>query len=110
MVLGPAEESRTSPARLRARFPSHACMGRPIRYLPPEGSCLVEVTCRTVQGRYLLTPSNELNEIILGALGRAQELYPVGICALAFVSNHFLCAAPHKKCYGECPVMWSWRS
>jgi len=64
-------------------------MGRRIRYLPPEGSGLVEVTCRTVQGRYLLTPSNELNEIILGALGRAQELYPVGICAFAFASNHF---------------------
>jgi REP element-mobilizing transposase RayT len=64
-------------------------MGRRIRHLPPEGSGLVEVTCRTVQGRYLLTPSNELNEIILGALGRAQELYPVGICAFAFASNHF---------------------
>jgi REP element-mobilizing transposase RayT len=64
-------------------------MGRHIRYLPTEGSGLVEVTCRTVQGRFLLTPSNELNEIILGALGRAQELYPVGICAFAFASNHF---------------------
>jgi REP element-mobilizing transposase RayT len=64
-------------------------MGRRIRYLPPEGSGLVEVTCRTIQGRFLLTPSNELNEIILGALGRAQELYPVGICTFAFASNHF---------------------
>jgi len=64
-------------------------MGRPIRYLPPEGSGLVEVTCRTIQGRFLLTPSNELNEIILGALGRAQQLYRVGIIAFAFASNHF---------------------
>jgi len=64
-------------------------MGRPIRYLPSEGSGLVEVTCRTVQGRYLLTPSPELNEILLGALGRAQQLYRVGICAFAFASNHF---------------------
>jgi REP element-mobilizing transposase RayT len=64
-------------------------MGRHIRYLPNEGSGLVEVTCRTVQGRFLLTPSTELNEIILGALGRAQELYPVDICAFAFASNHF---------------------
>jgi hypothetical protein len=70
-------------------FPSFLYMGRRLRYLPPEGSGLVEVTCRTVQGRYLLTPSTELNEIILGALGRAQELYPVGICAFAFTSNHF---------------------
>ena len=29
------------------------------------------------------------NEILLGALGRAQQLYRVGICAFAFVSNHF---------------------
>ncbi len=64
-------------------------MGRRLRYLPPEGSGLVEVTCRTLQGRFLLTPSTELNEIILGALGRAQELYPVDICAFAFASNHF---------------------
>ncbi len=64
-------------------------MGRRLRYLPPEGSGLVEVTCRTVQGRFLLTPSTELNEIILGTLGRAQELYPVEICAFAFASNHF---------------------
>ena len=49
----------------------------------------MEVTCRTVQGRFLLTPSPELNEIVLGALGRAQELYPVQICAFAFASNHF---------------------
>ena len=64
-------------------------MGRRLRYLPPEGSGLVEVTCRTLQGRFLLTPRTELNEIILGALGRAQELYPVDICAFAFASNHF---------------------
>jgi len=64
-------------------------MGRRLRYLPPEGSGLVEVTCRTLQGRFLLTPNTELNEVILGALGRAQELYPVGICAFAFASNHF---------------------
>ncbi|HTQ78978.1 MAG TPA: transposase [Thermoanaerobaculia bacterium] len=64
-------------------------MGRRLRYLPPEGSGLVEVTCRTLQGRFLLTPSTELNEIILGVLGRTQELYPVSICAFAFASNHF---------------------
>ncbi len=55
-------------------------MGRRLRFIPPEGA-LVEVTCRTVQGRFLLTPSADLNEIILGVLGRAQRLYPVGCCA-----------------------------
>src|SRR5262249_51371648 len=84
----PGQVNPTSPARSPDLFPSFSGMSRRIRYLPPDGSGLVEVTCRTVQGRYLLTPSNELNEIILGALGRAQELYPVGICAFAFASNH----------------------
>jgi REP element-mobilizing transposase RayT len=30
-----------------------------------------------------------LNPIILGALARAKSLYPVRICAFAFLSNHF---------------------
>ena len=83
-------------------------MSRHLRFIP-DGGALVEVTCRTVQGRLLLAPSPQLNDIILGVLGRAQRLYPVEIAGYVFVSNHFLCAAPHKKCYGECPVMWSWR-
>ncbi len=77
------------PCKISGLFTSLLTMGRRLRYLPPEGSGLVEVTCRTIQGRFLLTPSTELNEVILGALGRAQELYPVGICAFAFTSNHF---------------------
>ncbi len=77
------------PCKIAGLFPSFFPMGRRLRYLPPEGSGLIEVTCRTLQGRFLLTPSTELNEIILGALGRAQELYPVAICAFAFASNHF---------------------
>ncbi|HXO21919.1 MAG TPA: transposase [Thermoanaerobaculia bacterium] len=36
-----------------------------------------------------MRPGKELNELLLGALGRAQELYPVGICAFAFSSNHY---------------------
>ncbi len=64
-------------------------MGRRLRYLPPEGSGLVEVTTRTIHGRFLLTPCEELNDLILGALGRAQELYPVGIVAFAFASGHY---------------------
>jgi REP element-mobilizing transposase RayT len=49
----------------------------------------VEVTSRTVQGRFLLSPSTQLNEIILGVLGRAQRLYPVEIVAYVFLSNHY---------------------
>jgi hypothetical protein len=42
-----------------------------------------------VQSRFLLTPSAELNEIILGVLGRAQRLYPVGVCGYVFLSTHY---------------------
>ena len=81
-------------------------MSRHLRFIP-DGGALVEVTCRTLQGRLLLCPSPQLNDIILGVLGRAQRLYPLEIVAYVFASNHYLCVAAHKKCYGECPVMRS---
>ncbi len=61
-------------------------MGRPLRFIPP-GS-LVEVTTRTVQGRLLLRPSPELNDIVLGVLGRAQALFGMELHAFAVMSNH----------------------
>jgi hypothetical protein len=63
-------------------------MSRHLRFIP-DGGALVEVTCRTVQGRLLLVPSPQLNDIILGVLGRAQRLYPVEIVAYVFASNHY---------------------
>ncbi len=60
---------------------------RNLRHFPP-GS-LVEVTTRTVQGRRLMVPSQLLNQIIVGVLGRAQDRYPVRIHAYAFASNHY---------------------
>ena len=63
-------------------------MARKLRYVPPEGG-LFEVTTRTVQGRFLLKPSDQLNTIILGVLGRAQRLYAVRIHALVVLSNHY---------------------
>lgn len=62
-------------------------MARRLRFIPP-GS-LVEVTCRTVQGRLLLRPSPLLRELTLGILARATRLYPVEIHAFAFLSNHY---------------------
>ena len=61
-------------------------MARKIRYLPSQA--LVEVTCRTIQRRFLLRPSPALNEIILGALARGQERYRMRVCAFVFLSNH----------------------
>jgi REP element-mobilizing transposase RayT len=63
-------------------------MSRRLRYIP-DGGALVEVTCRTLQGRFLLRPSRQLNELVLGVLGRTQRLNPVRICAFTFTSTHF---------------------
>ena len=63
-------------------------MGRGLRFVP-DGGALVEVTVRTVQSRMLLRPSHALNEIVLGVLGRAQQRYEVGCCAVVFMSNHW---------------------
>lgn len=62
-------------------------MPRRLRFIPP-GS-LVEVTCRTVQGRLLLRPSPILRDLTLGVLARAVRLYPIELHAFAFLSNHF---------------------
>jgi len=63
-------------------------MSRKLRFIPPGGA-LVEVTCRTQQRRFLLRPSRELNETVVGVLGRALDLYPVQLVAAVFLSNHY---------------------
>jgi putative transposase len=62
-------------------------VGRRLRYVPP--GALVEVTSRTLHGRYLLLPTSELNAIVIGALARAQRLYGARCCSFSFLSNHF---------------------
>jgi REP element-mobilizing transposase RayT len=63
-------------------------MSRPLRFIP-DGGALVEVTCRTIQSRFLLRPGWDLDEIIVGVLGRAQRLYGVRVCGYMWASNHF---------------------
>src|SRR3954465_11169404 len=63
-------------------------MGRKLRYIP-DGGALVEVTCRTLQGRLLLRPSPELNDIAAGILGGAQGLFPVELICYSLLSNHY---------------------
>ncbi|HEX4954576.1 MAG TPA: transposase [Thermoanaerobaculia bacterium] len=62
-------------------------MARDPRFQPP--GYLMEVTCRTVQGRYLLRPGERLNAIVLGVLGRAQRLFGLRIHGFVFLSNHY---------------------
>lgn len=64
-------------------------MSRPPRFVPQDGS-LVEITCRTDQGRFLLRPDPVIDDILLGVLGRAQRLYPVEIYTFSFNT----CQAP----------------
>jgi REP element-mobilizing transposase RayT len=61
-------------------------MARPLRYVP--AGWLAHITCRTLHGRLLLRPSGDLNEIVLGILGRAQRRYAMRICAFTVLSNH----------------------
>ncbi|HRY95467.1 MAG TPA: transposase [Myxococcota bacterium] len=64
-------------------------MPRPLRFMPEPGT-LFEITNRTVMGRLLLRPSEELNAILLGCLGRALDQFPeIGIFAFFWASNHF---------------------
>jgi hypothetical protein len=63
-------------------------MSRPLRFIP-EGGALVEVTCRTLQSRFLLRPCRTLDEIIVGVLGRAQRRYEVRFCGYMCASNHY---------------------
>jgi len=61
-------------------------MPRKLRYLPAPA--LVEVTCRTLQRRFLLRPSPQLTEIVVGTLARAQQRYRMRVCAFVYLSNH----------------------
>jgi hypothetical protein len=62
---------------------------RPLRFLR-GGNGTVEITTRTIHGRYLLKPSRKSVEIIEGVLGRALDRSPdVELHGYWFLSNHF---------------------
>ena len=62
-------------------------VARRLRYFPDRP--LVEVTARTLQGRFLLKPTAGLREIFVGILARAAERYDVQVHAFVCLSNHF---------------------
>ncbi|WNG20844.1 transposase [Cystobacter fuscus] len=64
-------------------------MGWPLRMFQEEGYYFV--TSRCYQGRLLLRPSAEVNEVVGGVLARAiqQSAGTVRLYAFTFVSNHF---------------------
>ena len=62
---------------------------RRIRHIP-KGGALVEVTIRTQQGRFLLRPSREFNQIVTGVLARALKYADgVKLCGVVCMSSHF---------------------
>ncbi|HEX4959288.1 MAG TPA: transposase [Thermoanaerobaculia bacterium] len=62
-------------------------MARKLRFVP-HARTLISITCRTVQGRFLFRPGPQLNDLVLGVLGRAQKRYETTISAFSALSNH----------------------
>lgn len=65
----------------------------------PEPHTIFEVTCRTIQGRFILRPSRKLNDLILGVIGRGMMRHPVKIYLFVVLSNHLhmIISAPDIK-------------
>jgi REP element-mobilizing transposase RayT len=64
-------------------------MSRTPRFVPPSSTgALVEVTYRTIQGRFLLRPDRELNELVVGVLARAQSFCNAELIGIVVLSNH----------------------
>lgn len=78
-----------TPLFRKTKPPVFVSWGMPRRLrLTPPGS-VVEITQRTVQGRFLLRPSPQLNRVALGVLGRAQRKYSIPIHSFGLLSNHY---------------------
>lgn len=61
-------------------------MSRKLRFISEES--LVEITCRTIHGRFLLRPAPALNDLIVGILARGQHATGTKVCAFVYLSNH----------------------
>ncbi len=78
-------------------------MGRPARYIPEnKNGVLVEVSCRAIGGRALLTPGPnpfKFNELVAGVMGRALEVSPrLELCSAVVAGNHYhLLAVVHEQ-------------
>ena len=66
------------------------------------------VTRRCTQRQFLLRPDPETNNIFLYCLAEAAARFEIDVLLPSVLSNHHLCAAAHKWCYGERLVMRSW--
>lgn len=71
-----------------ATFFVYIDVARDPRFIDNE-SGVVEISTRTLHGHHFLRPSRQLNELVLGIIGKGQALYPVKIYALIVLSNHY---------------------
>ena len=55
----------------------------------PNPGQMFEITTRSVDRRLLLRPSKEVNDIIIGIVGRAQKHIDVKLHAFVFMSTHY---------------------
>ena len=73
-------------------------MPSPKRFIPEEAKlwtdqkgrpiAVVEVTIRTIQGRYLFLPTERHTSLIRGVIGRALSMLDFELYGYAFLSNH----------------------
>lgn len=79
-------------------------MARPLRLEFP--GALYHVTSRgNNKGDIFVDDDDRL--LFLDCLAATVLRFGWRLYAWVLMTNHFLCAAAHKKCYGERPVMWS---
>ena len=64
-------------------------MGYPLRTFSRPRNVVSEITQVTFQHRSLIRPGLRLNSLIIGALAKAQELYPARLHGFIFLSTHF---------------------
>ena len=55
----------------------------------PNPGQLYEITTRTTDKQLLLRPDERVNEIVLGVIGRAQQLNGARLHAFVFMSTHY---------------------
>jgi len=67
-----------------------------------------KITRRCTQRQFLLRPDAATNNAFLYCLGEAAHRYAIDVILPSVMSNHHLCGAAHKWCYGERLVMRSW--
>ena len=67
--------------------------------------CLYHVVNRLSGPKDCLLFTDVDKEVGFKLFEEISRFYLVDIISISMMSNHFLCGAPHKKCYVECSVM-----